>query len=244
MKRTILLLALALAGAHIIHAQDLEPAYDERGLSVRDMTRRNLANRSYINLGYVTQATIHENVTILGTVDIESDPSDWGAAFSIGRDFVLHRKPVGGMVFFGLNANWFDANYAVYETKINTGIGILDDLIDGLDSEVQQLDLSVGIGPSVHVIPVSKLGIHTYCRYQPGYGAYAGRVDGEYMYVQGSVVHSIVAGGAVSWGAISLGAEARWGTGDYKLLSDDKDFLSMEGKMHTAGMRAYLSLRF
>ncbi len=51
-------------------------------------------------------------------------------------------------------------------------------------------------------------------------------------------------GGAVSWGFISLGAEARWGTGNYKTLHAEEEDYPDTGKLKTSGMRVYLSLRY
>jgi nucleoside-specific outer membrane channel protein Tsx len=225
MKKTLLMLALAVAGAQSIHAQEVETNGGKREITMQEHLRFELVNRGYTNFAYVTQRTI-EPVT-----GLKSESSKWGAAFSKGRNYVINHRPFAGMIFVAVNASWFDANYARYE--FSTG-----------DAKAHQLDLSVGIGPSIHVVPVGKLGVHAYCRYHPGYGAYAAQAGSEFTYVTAGFVNGVIAGGAVSWGAIAFGAEARWGTGDYKLKTEDKTYSSEAGELKTAGLRGYLSLRF
>ena len=235
----MLLPVLAFAGARPASAQDVG-IYGRTGdLTVREITQRHLTNRGYTNFYYVTQKMI-EPVS-----GIESDPSKWGAAISKGRTFVLHRRPISGVMFVALNVNWFDINYAQYGF---TAYVDLESYIDGgmlPEARMHQLDISaLGVGPSIHVVPIAKLGVHAYFRYQPGYGAYGPRVGDEFPYVMGCIVHGFVAGGAVSWGSLALGAEARRGTGNYKMLTEDDAYLDMEGKLKTSGLRAYVSLRF
>jgi hypothetical protein len=237
MKKAILLLALALAGAQLTSAQDVKINGRTDDMTVWEWELRDLANRGYTNFYYVTQKMIEP---VSGT---ESDPSKWGAAISKGRNLVLHRRPIAGVMFVALNANWVDINYAQYGITYADFEDLTD--VEMSDAKMHQLDISVlGVGPSIHVMPVGRLGVHAYFRYQPGYGAYAPRIDGEIDYVMGGLVHGFVTGGALSWGALALGAEARWGTGNYKMLTDDETYLGMEGKLKTSGIRAYLSLRF
>ena len=238
MKKTFLLLALALAVVQVSRAQDAEIEDRSGNTTMREWRMRDLADRGFLNFSYVTQRMI-EPVT-----GLKGPTSDIGGALSMGRNFVLHRRPILGLGFVGLNVAWFDANYAMYKADVETGIDPVDDFVDDLDVQMHQLDLSVGIGPSISIQPIAKLGVQVYGRYHPGYGAIAGRMGKEWSHVIGGVVHGVVAGGAVSWGSIALGVEARWGTGNYKLLSKDETYLDEEGKFKTSGMRAYLSLRF
>lgn len=228
MKKTVLLLALALAGAQVVSAQRVEID----GVSSREMynhEQRSLVNTGYTNLSFVVQKMVDP------LTGVKSETSDWGAAIAKGRTFVLHRRPIARMIYFGLDANWVDLNYAHYNMSVS----------GRTKSQILQADISVlGLGPSVHVMPVEKLGIHAYFRVLPTYGAYANRVGGEFLYVMGGLYPAFTTGGAVSWGAISLGAEARWGTADYEQLTDDEDFNVLEGKLKTSGLRAYVSLRF
>lgn len=47
--------------------------------------------------------------------------SNYGASFTTGRTFYLH-KPIGGFLRFGIDVTWFDLNYtnADFETEGNT----------------------------------------------------------------------------------------------------------------------------
>ena len=59
----------------------------------------------YFNLGYVRQKLADK--TYGGELE-----SDFGASLSWGKTYYLHRKPLFGMLEFGLDWSWMDINYA------------------------------------------------------------------------------------------------------------------------------------
>jgi hypothetical protein len=172
------------------------------------------------------------------TVDgVKSDIRGFGGAYTTGRSYIVHPNPIAGMLRFGIDATWFDLNYVNYDYDIP--------LVGKFNRH--QLEVAVGIGASAHVNPVSLLGVHAYFRFMPTLSGMFDRHDAlEDTSIYGGYASFFVAGGAVSWGMISLGAEARWGSGKYHLLNNDEE----EGLVHarpaikTTGMRVYVGLRF
>lgn len=61
----------------------------------------------YFNLGYVKQTLADR--TYGGELK-----SDFGASLSWGKTYYLHRKPLFGMLKFGLDWSWMDINYAKF----------------------------------------------------------------------------------------------------------------------------------
>ena len=86
--------------------------------------------------------------------------SNYGASFTVGRTFFLHKKPIGGFLRLGIDATWLDVNYTNYKIKHITYWGTNR-------YEYHQGDLSVHIGPSITLTPTKKLYVHGYFRYVP-----------------------------------------------------------------------------
>lgn len=202
----------------------------------------------YTNFAYVSQR-LYEPET-----DVELGRSKLGVAFTTGRTINFHRRPIANTVFIGLDMTWFELQYAQYEKPI------------GLGEKLHMGDLTMfGIGPSVSVYPVGRLFMHAYLRYNPTLSTY---FNGD-MDMMGGYASMMVSGLSVSWSAISIGAEARWGKGKYssmfgdfkKSITDDiigdvvPDDLSNDlvleddektpsHKLKSTAFRVYLSLRF
>lgn len=176
----------------------------------------------YRNISFASQKLIYDN-------GFETDRTKLGFGITVGRSYILHKNPFLGMIRIGLDATWFDINYAYYQRELL-----------GETSTTHQADISLGIGPSVHVNPIDNLGVHAYFRYNP---TFATLFDtGEGFAMAGGYSSMFVTGGAVSWSFISVGAEARWGKGKYHNFRH-ADVLDKE-KIKTAGWRVYLGFRF
>lgn len=207
------------------------------------------ARARYFNLSYGTQTLKSPEVMDVGL------KSDYAAALSIGRTFYLHKTPLWGMVKFGLDCTWFDANFASYKVEEEDYSGYSsydpdedDSSYDDEDSSIgsYQLELGVHVGPSITVTPVKNLKVNAYFRYAPSVSAFLNDDDAHWGY--GSF---FVSGAAVSYKVISLGAEGRWGSSKYSSLSEEiedewgeGDDSSKKVKFNTSGMRVYVSLRF
>lgn len=59
----------------------------------------------YFNLGYVKQTLTDKSTGI----ELQSD---FGVSLSSGKTYYLHKKPLAGMIKFGLDWTWMDLNYA------------------------------------------------------------------------------------------------------------------------------------
>lgn len=78
----------------------------------------------YFNISYVKQSL---------SMDMEGVKCTWnnniGAALTWGRTYYLHKKPILGMIKFGLDWSFLDINFSMYEDKF----GSLGDGGDGGD---------------------------------------------------------------------------------------------------------------
>lgn len=170
--------------------------------------------------------------------------SNYGGAFTVGRTYFVHKKPIAGMIRFGIDATWFDINYANYKIEYRYR--------DQGESESEfssfhQAEIGMQIGPSITVNPISKLNIHGYFRYAPSFSAF---YDGDSF--RGGYASCFVGGGAVSYGVIGLGVEARFGGCNYKTFGggedEDKGYdtetTTTTSKSKFSGMRVYLTFRF
>lgn len=184
----------------------------------------------YFNISYVSQKFKY----------VDSDysiKSDYGAALTRGRTYFVHRKPIAGMIRFGIDWTTFDLNFAGYSS---------DEYYDKDEKEMvtdkmYQLEAAMHVGPSVTVNPVSDLRVNGYFRYAP---SFTGFYDSEDFYCNyGSF---FVAGAAISYKVISLGIESRWGKSKFK--EDYEDYkgntVSEKVNVKTSGARFYLSFRF
>ncbi|MCM1441803.1 MAG: hypothetical protein NC131_21720 [Roseburia sp.] len=189
------------------------------------------------------------------TLDGFSLDSKFGAAFTTGRTYFLHKTPILRMIRIGIDATWFDISYANYKTQwLDYGdedYYSYDDYYgddEDYDDEItiHKAEIGMQVGPSVTVNPVDKLNVHGYFRYAP---TFAMMYDDDAF--RGNYASMFVTGISLSYGAIGFGIEKRWGTCKYKeLFSDsdddyDYDYSSPDAfKWKTSGLRVYLSFRF
>ena len=190
--------------------------------------RRRVPTRNhYINLNYV-QTKIDQSPR---WPEIKSE---WGAGFTVGQTFYLHKKPIGGFMKFGIDATWFDINY--------TNHNIPGSKQEKKDKEevLHEAEVSMGVGPSLTFTPVKELNIHGYFRYAPTCSALYAGDDISVNYAS-----MFVGGASLSFGVIGVGIESRWGDAKHypielEGINDDGDRL----KTKFNGMRAYVTFRF
>lgn len=194
----------------------------------------------YFNLGYVNQSLIFKD---LGDEKLKND---FGVSISWGKTYYLHKKPLLGMLKFGLDWSWVDLNYSKYTiSEIDDPYsdpvgGIVDETIDIGN---HQLEYGMQIGPSVTINPVHELKISLYFRLTPSYSM---------MYLDESFNSNFALfysfGGSVAWKVISIGVEGRWGQAKYKGFSlEDADLegiSSTKTKLKTNSVRFYVGFRF
>lgn len=188
-------------------------------------------------------------------------PGDWslssrfGASFTAGRTYYLHRTPILRMIRIGIDATWFDINYANYKPSLSDffdgGRGYdygydYDDEDEG-DYVIHKGEVGMHVGPSVTVNPLGKLNVHAYFRYAPTFSMMYN--DGSFF---GNYASMFVSGASVSYGVIGVGIEGRWGNCKYKQFGgDDDDWYDYDGsyggsslsKIKNSGFRVYLAFR-
>ena len=219
----------------------------------------------YFNIYYVNQSISQEDID--GTWK-----NDFGVAIAMGKTFYLHKKPILGMIKFGIDWSYFDLNFAKYTDNwgffngegeygydnyyYDYGYGYTDDSYYGLEPEdIYQAEIGTAIGVSVTVNPYDHIKAAAYFRVVPSYSMLYAAED-----FSGSYGTFFLAGGSVAYKAISLGIEARWGKAKYDsmLNLDDLDDIDesmstddiFEGnydgssKWETGSVRFYISFRF
>ena len=112
----------------------------------------------YFNLNYVNQKLSPDidGWDKLGGGELKSD---FGAAIVWGKTYYLHKKPLAGMIKFGIDWSWMDLNYAQY--KLETYDYDTDELYS---EKAHQLEYGMQIGPSVTINPVHHLKVSAYFR--------------------------------------------------------------------------------
>lgn len=181
--------------------------------------------KKYVNFSFTNMKMKQDGVSDL--------KSNYGAAFTVGRTFYLHQKPIASMIRFGVDATWFDLNYANYKIQHITHW-------DTDEYEYHQGEISMQVGPSITVNPVGKLNIHGYFRFAP---TFAGLYDNDSFY--GNYASLFVGGGSISYGVVGLGIESRFGDCKYKEFgTDDEDEDSSKLTTKLSGWRVYLSFKF
>ncbi len=220
----------------------------------------------YFNIAYVNQSLTQKDIN--GTWR-----SNLGVALTSGRTYYLHKKPILGMIKFGIDWSYFDINFAKYEDKFGFfGGDVYDSSQDGGNyydpgdygtsggddgtgvetEDMYQAEIGMSIGPSVTVNPVDELKASLYFRLTPTMSMlYAAE---EFSTSYGTFFSF---GGAVAWKAISLGIEGRWGNVKYDSMFDLSELEDIEdggdidlsgdepsAKWKVGSMRFYISLRF
>lgn len=207
----------------------------------------------YFNISYVKQSLSMQDANCTWNNSI-------GVALTRGRTYYLHKKPILGMIKFGIDWSFFDVNFSLYEDKfgflsgengnaygnyynpseeynIQEGYDDYDDEGAGSAEKMYQAEIGMQIGPSVTINPIDHLKVNGYFRVTPSYSMlYCGDE------FNGSYGTFFSAGGAVSYKVISLGIEGRWGNTKYASLMGDEDGESLKCK--TGSTRFYISFRF
>lgn len=206
-----------------------------------ELDRKIWKNRSkYFNLGYVKQSLVFKDF------GDEKLKNDFGVSISWGKTYYLHKKPLLGMLKFGLDWSWVDLNYSKYTISESEepGSGSAGDIMDEtIDIGNHQLEYGMQVGPSITINPVHELKISLYFRLTPSYSM---------MYIDDSFNSNFALfysfGGSVAWKVISVGVEGRWGQAKYNGFSlEDADLegiSSTKTKLKTNSVRFYVGFRF
>lgn len=213
--------------------------------------------------------------------DLKSGDVKWksseGVAMFFGTTYMLHKNPVADMIKFGIDANWTDINFVKYPKHISVAEDFdydydygFDDALEDVelkDLGVYQLDLGIGVGPSVTIAPFANfsnqlpyLKAQVYFHYIPSYSLLLISENDETKLNHG-FCNFFSVGARFSWKLLSVGFETRFGSAKYKMaeFNDDLDYdydddydFSMgdiiksggKQKFSTMSTRLYVGLRF
>lgn len=174
------------------------------------------SGNAYFNIGAVS--------TKMTQPDFPELKSNYGLNLNVGQIFPI----IGQSSCIGLDVTWFDFAYTNYKVKHITS--------ESTDQfQYAQYDLAVQIGPCLSIVVGDWMRLHGYFRYAPTYSILAKPED-----KFGNYATAFVTGGSLTFGAIGLGAEYRFGGCYYKRFGNH----TAEFKTEFTGFRAYLAFRF
>lgn len=236
MKRAIIWMLLLIVAMDVAVAQKENPYRSERQEKV--WTKR----KAWFNFAYGKQSLKMDKMDICLH-------SDWGAGISTGRTFYLHRRPILGLMKFGLDWSYFDLNVARYlASSLNMGGGYYypdgmenssyaEEEEDGFFDDVYKGEVGMQFGPSLTVNPVHELKMAFYFRVLPCYSVFYVAEE-----LKGGYATYFTYGASLSWRVISFGVEQRWGDTDQSFAFDEEE--SMDVTLSAKGPRFFLSFRF
>lgn len=217
------------------------------GVSAKEPPFRS-PKRHYIHLAYANQEVEMTNWLSL--------KSDLGAALESGSTFFFNnRRPVAGMIRFGLDFSYLDLQLNAFRPESLSGYfdnnwlrnGFLGDYYDDIEEywddygeEAWYANVGMQIGPSVTITPVSGLHIKGYVHYAPSLAAFS--PDGFDDFQAGYAGH-VTAGIQASYRFLTLGVEVRNATADLDLFGGDETFL-LGDNVKLPGTRFLLGFRF
>ena len=207
--------------------------------------------KKFFNISYVNeklQFPAFDNLNA-GNTELKND---WGVSITRGRTYMLHRKPIGRVLSFGLDVSYLDLSYSMYSSTMpsfdqDPGYDQITPMPyqgydpmyeEGISEEkIHKIDYGFLLGGSININPGKKIMISAYFRYAPTFSALY--CDSSFL---GNYSSQFRSGVSVSYGVIGVGIESRWGNCKYKSLSGDLDFGGC--KIDMKGYRAYLQFRW
>ena len=201
---------------------------------------------TYLNISYnKTKFSSEEFPSTTGGFSNEFK-NDIGFGLQMGHTYSFHKKPIGSVLFIGLDFNWIDLNFNKYkEGSLPTdSIYSLGEGIKSLPWHNEKMTLGYGmsVGPSFTFYPFTplngkggnKVRLHLY--FHVGYG------------VEGAIIKNVIEGGDISdqwaWAHglnTSFGASVSWdhiGVG-YEYRNDSNlKFKAIDSEFDTGKMKA------
>ena len=179
--------------------------------------------------------------------------SDMAFGLSIGRTYYLHKKPIAGIMKFGVDWSHFDVNFAKYPDFPTSESASASPDIELANLGIMQIEAGMGVGPSLTVNPVGQLKLCLYFHVTPSYSLMMQNHESYHHYAT-----FFNAGFSVSYKIISIGIENRWcGATSYdgvamRRLDNIYDengnfhdpFENFGVKMKTNTLRFYIGFRF
>lgn len=86
--------------------------------------------------------------------------SNLSVAFNLGHTYHLHKKPVGNVIWFDIDATWLNMAYSNFKVEH----------IDWQSTFKCQYHIpyiGLQVGPAISVVPIKDTQVHAYARYSP-----------------------------------------------------------------------------
>lgn len=248
MKKLVFLLFGLCCAAVAVQAQEVAPSDTVTGEPVQAVEavqpqvepeqpakepKEFKGRRKYFNIGYAWEK--------LEAVDFPSEEeSEWAAFITWGRTFYLHKKPIANMLKIGLDLTWTDMTIASYEVdqlveETTDFMGMTLPVYSQREASMYRMDYGVHLGPSVTVNPVSALCVNAYFRYAPTF-AMSMTKSGDSWDMGYGYASLFVTGAAVSYKAISVGCEYRFGSTKMNVISMDPDNMQFDNIEDISGI--------
>lgn len=213
---------------------------------------------TFLNISYNKTKFSSDEFPSTATRFADEYENDLGVGLQWGHTFNLHKKPIGSVMFFGLDFTWMDLNYNKYKAKtLSEGIFTTGEQVHNLPWHNEKMTLSYGmsLGPSLTFYPFTplhksggnKVRLHVYLHV--GYGAegtiikdvtLGDETKNKYAYGHGLFLGY---GASLSWDFIGVGYEFRNDDNlKYKAVDSEFDTGTMKAKEKTS--RLYLQFRF
>lgn len=213
---------------------------------------------TFLNISYnKTKFSSKEFPSTTSRFEMEYD-NDLGVGLQWGHTFNLHKKPIGSVMFFGLDFTWMDLNFNKYKALSAVPQEWVEgEQVHNLPWHHERMTLGYGmsLGPSLTFYPFtslnksgsSKIRLHVY--FHVGYGAEGAMIKNvtlgdetknKYAYGHGLFLGY---GASLSWDFIGVGYEFRNDDSlKFKAVDSEFDTGSMKAKEKTS--RLYLQFRF
>lgn len=277
MKKLIISLFMA-AAAICVSAQDsdayradsLQTVLDDMTAQIEteELNKKIWGKGRFTRLGYAIAQTAEEYSPV--------EKSKFSFFLTKGTTYLFPKKPIAGLLKIGLDAVWFD----IQATKYNSPYSSLNwtsefveeptnSEYEDFEEEITDIDLNIGcwgvsmgmgIGPNVSVAPfaltsitgLQPLRVSLYFHYAPTMQLYLKSQDGD-VELSSAFCHMMNFGGTLSYRAIGIGFEGRWGKGKFKPLDfssigeegDESESLGAEKYTRRfANSRIYIQFRF
>lgn len=183
--------------------------------------------------------------------------NDFGLGVKMGHTYKLHKKPIGSVLFFGIDYNWIDLNFNQYKADSVPSLYDEGEQVTNMPWHNKKMTLQYGMsaGPSLTLYPFAtlhnkgadKIRLHLY--FHVGYAAAGALVkdvrDGTVISDEWAWAHGLntAFGTSLTWDHIGIGFELRNdGNMKYKAVHKVVDTGKMKVKEKTT--RIYLQFRW
>ncbi len=217
-------------------------------MDMKERRRGIWSRRRSWTIGYV-----NSTLSAAGAPSSEDLKSKFGVAMQFSNTYLLHPTPILGMIRIGIDAVWTDINYVKYKNNF-PAYDLPGDYEYDPDYETQQVEIGMGIGPSINIAPFS--GFSNGLRFLRAAVYFHATPSASIMIMddESNAAFNLFmnVGLKLSYRRLSLGIEGRWGSAKYDLIDPedyvDDDYIDYipddKPKLKTASLRAFISLNF